>query len=289
MTVLTLDEFLTAPLAEVAAVAPSTIMIAITGTRRAAALAGKPIQGKEYVRWSRERMIELLDLLFRHGVQHIIATAIVPANLVEHAAMREHYIAAAVEGMTGSEARYDYARLQCRARLIAPPSLRSLAVVDDDLRQATALSSARAVWWHVTINSEDPWQMVLEAAQRIPIPTRADLIRAIYGEDIPPATMFLGFGKPIITQVSAPPLLVGEMQCYWSQRPGFSIDERMLRRIFYDYACLRRTWTENDRSGRYTELTAQREDWETEAVLGVGQRLGSFWYPEPFPAARVTR
>ena len=131
--------------------------------------------------------------------------------------------------------------------------------------------------------------MVLEAAQRIPIPTRADLIRAIYGEDIPPATMFLGFGKPIITQVSAPPLLVGEMQCYWSQRPGFSIDERMLRRIFYDYACLRRTWTGNDRSGRYTELTAQREDWETEAVLGVGQRLGSFWYPEPFPAARVTR
>jgi hypothetical protein len=276
-----LEAFLTAPIEEVIAVAPTTVMIAITGTRRAAVLAGKPFQGDEYVRWARERVIDFLDLLFRHGIQHIVATVIVPVNLIEHAATRERYLAAAIEGLTGAESRADYARLQCRARLIAPPDLPSLHSIDAELRRSTSSASSRTVWWHVIVSGDDPWRMVFAAAERAPAPTRADLIQALYGEDIPPATMFLGFGKPVIAPHSFPPLLLGDIQCYWSQRPGFSMDERMLRRILYDYAYLR----PRGRPGATPEQ--QHAAWGADAVLGIGQHLGGFWYPAPFAALEI--
>ncbi|MFL5807178.1 MAG: hypothetical protein ACJ8CR_36290 [Roseiflexaceae bacterium] len=276
-----LEAFLVAPIEAVIAVAPQTVMIAITGTRRAAVLAGKPFQGDEYVRWSRERVFDFLDLLFRHGIQHIVATTIVPVNLAEHAATRQRYLEAAVEGMAGAEARADYARIECRARLIASPDLHSLHTVDAELRQATAGRSSQTVWWHVIAGADDPWRMVFAAAQQAQTSTRADLLRALYGEDIPPATMFLGFGKPVIAPHSFPPLLVGDIQCYWSQRPGFSMDERMLRRILYDYAYVR------PHGRRASAPEQQRAAGETDAVLGVGRRLGGFWYSAPFAALEI--
>ena len=52
----------------------------------------------------------------------------------------------------------------------------------------------------------------------------------------------------------------------------------MLRRIFYDYAYLRSTWDAN-RSSRYDDLVQQRVAWETDIVIGLGRRMGGFWYP----------
>ncbi len=31
---------------------------------------------------------------------------------------------------------------------------------------------------------------------------------------------------------------------------------------------------------RYAEVPGQRDAWERNQILGLGQRLGSFWYPE---------
>jgi hypothetical protein len=270
------DAFLTAPLADVVAVAPKTVMLAITGTRRAAALAGVAIQGESYTRWAREKMIGTIELLFRHGVEHIVATSIVPANLVEHATMRDRYLSLAVWGMTGPEAREDYLRLGCRAQLIVPSSLSELQSVADALRQVTEQETRRSLWWFVVANPDDAWQMIVGGARQIKEASRTALMRALYGEDIPPATMFLGFGKPIVSTEFMPPLLIGEMQCYWSQRPGFSIDEQMLRQIFYDHAYLRPTRTTGT-------LAMARDGWETTSIIGEGQRLGGFWYPAAFP------
>jgi hypothetical protein len=75
------------------------------------------------------------------------------------------------------------------------------------------------------------------------------------------------------------PLLVAdEVQCYWTQRPGFAQGERTIREIFYDYAYTRHTWRQ-DKSTRYAGVLEQREIWESAPVLGVGQRVGAFWYP----------
>jgi hypothetical protein len=98
------------------------------------------------------------------------------------------------------------------------------------------------------------------------------------GEELPLATLYLAFGKPMFVPDLLPPLLSGDVQCYWTQRPGYDLDERSLRQIIYDYAYLRPTWT-RDKSARYADVEAQRSLWEHAPTLGLGRRVGAFWYP----------
>jgi hypothetical protein len=116
------------------------------------------------------------------------------------------------------------------------------------------------------------------AAGRSGAQTRRDSIRALYGEDIPLATMMVAFGKPVISPDQVPPLLVGKMDCYWTQRPGYRMTERELRTMLYDHAYVRRTWR-TDKTGRAEEALAFRRAWEEGPTLGLGIRLGPFWYP----------
>lgn len=269
------DAFLEAPVAEIAPYAPATVMLAITGTRRAAALAGVPIQGEQYTAWSRAQMIRTLGLLFDHGVRHIVATAIVPANLVEYAAMRDRYLDMAMRGMAGPEAQADYERLQCRTSVLFASEDAGLRAQAEAVQAATAHHAERSLWWFVVTDRDDPWAMLIDAARRAPAAGAADLMRAMYGENIPPATLFLGFGKPIVSPEFMPPLLIGEMQCYWSERPGFSLDEPMLRQIIYDYSAVR--------PSQPLGGALDKRAWSTSHAVGLGRRLGGFWYPAAFP------
>jgi hypothetical protein len=122
------------------------------------------------------------------------------------------------------------------------------------------------------------WAAILGAAQQAQARTRAEVIRAMYGEDLPPATLCLSYGKPMIAADIMPLIVADEVQCYWTQRPGFSLDDTLVRRIFYDFAYTRRTW-QPDKSSRYADVLAQRPFWEQTRVLGLGRRVGAFWYP----------
>jgi hypothetical protein len=135
------------------------------------------------------------------------------------------------------------------------------------------------VWWYVHARPESPWESLFALIVRSGASSRAEAIRAVYGEDIPLATLYVGFGKPLVVPDLVPPLLMGELQCYWTQRPGSDIGEETVRRILYDYAYLRRTWRE-DKRGRYAQVSAQRALWNRQIILGTGTRLGAFWYPD---------
>ena len=93
-------------------------------------------------------------------------------------------------------------------------------------------------------------------------------------------SIYLGTVKPLLSVLQLPPLLVtSEVQCYWSLRPGYSLDEKQLRSILYDYAFTRQTWQEN-KTGRAQQALVQRDIWERGDILGLGKRLGPFWYPD---------
>ncbi|QDF07567.1 hypothetical protein BHS04_30845 [Myxococcus xanthus] len=77
-----------------------------------------------------------------------------------------------------------------------------------------------------------------------------------------------------------PPLLQGPMDCYFTQRPGYRLTERELRTVLYDHAYLRRTWRA-DKTGRAEEAISHRRAWEEGPMVGLGIRLGPFWYPAP--------
>jgi hypothetical protein len=266
----TLATFLDAPITEVMAVAPQTVIVGANSAQLTAAYAGIEPNSQEYAVLAHQQLLACIELLFRCGVQHVIPF-IMNGELQADARYRAHFIRWVEHGTSGPEILSAYASHGWRARLAGVESLPELAPAAERLIAATPAQWTQTLWWSV-------------AAQRAKETTQAALIRSLYGEEIPPASMFLGFGKPFINPSFIPLPLIGDMQCYWPQRPGFGVDESMLRRMIYDYAYVRRTRTSGDRSGRYALLQEQRAAWETDAVLGVGQHLGGFWYPAPFPA-----
>src|SRR5690242_4037768 len=58
----TIEQFLAAPVEQVAEVAPATLIFAAGGTRRSAALSGLSPQSDDYAYWSRDRMIACVEL-----------------------------------------------------------------------------------------------------------------------------------------------------------------------------------------------------------------------------------
>ena len=279
-----IEDFLAAPIEHVATLAPATLILSLGGTRRGAILAGVAPHREDSAVWVRPPMYTCLDLLFRHGVRHIVVTAVLPVNLVEFGEYRTRFLRWVEQGLAGPEALEAYDRLGWQARLAGAEGVPELQPVAERLRAITPQYAERRLWWWVVPEPEAPLKALLAAARQTSATSRAALAEALYGEDIPPATLFLAFGKPMLSPALLPPLLIGDMQCYWMQRPGHSLNESMIRRIWYDYAYNRPTGSGTERNGRYADVLGQRPAWETPAVLGVGQRLGPFWYPAPFPS-----
>mgnify|MGYP001298608110 CR=1 FL=1 len=272
--------FLSADRAEVAAVAPATVCFAPGGTRRHAVLEGVPLDGDAYVRWSQARIFDCIDLLFALGVQHVIVNVLRATQLAEIGPYREQLLGRVEAGLGSDSALEAYAQRGWRARMILGGDLPELAALDARMRDATAGHSAGTVWWYACAGIDQYWAAVLAAAAQSGARSREALVTALHGEDIPPATMLISFGKPMLVADIAPPLLCGDLQAYWYQRPGYSLTEADVRRIFYDYTFLRRTWQAN-KAARYGEVESQRELWERQTILGLGTRLGPFWYSNP--------
>jgi len=274
-----LEQFLAAPAEDVARVMPETVVYTPGGTRRNAALAGISSQSDQYARWTRERMIGAYHLLFRFGARHIFTTMIRPGQFAEVGRYRERLLDWLEWGLTGPEALADYRRLGCRVRLLGAESIPELRPIAERLYTSTPRESTATLWYQVSAEPGAPWQWILNAAHSAQARTQAEAIRALYGEDIPLAKLYISFGKPMFVADLFPPLLAGEVQSYWIQRPGYLDDEQLLRRILYDYAYLRPAWR-LDKSSRYDTLEANRSLWQQSVVLGYGKHVGAFWYPE---------
>lgn len=275
----TLAEFLAAPVEQVAAVAPPTMVFAAGGTRRAAALDGVTTTGDAYAQWSQDRMVDSFSLLFRYGVRHVFTIAAAPSQFAEVGPYRERLIDWIAHGLAGEAALARWRALGWRVRLVGVetvPEFREAAAV---LAAQPAPIDAPTIWWYVNAEQGSFWPRVLQIAHERRLTTQADLIEALYGERIPPAPLCLSFGKPIVHADVLPLPLLDNAQCYWLQRPGYSLDDRLVRMIWYDFRYLRATWR-SDKASRYATVHEHAAIWRRGTVLGLGRRLGAFWYPD---------
>jgi hypothetical protein len=282
-TPLSLEDFLVATAEEVASVAPKTIMFAAGGTRREAVLNGVSIQDPQaYAEFGVRQFTDTAERLFKLGVKHIFAVTVHSKQLNESGAYRDYVIKMTIDGL-GNLALPYYKRLGCRVRLVGHEEVPELVPLADILRAQTDGASTHTIWWLATASSSSVWERTREAMQGASSQTEA--IRRYFGEAVPPADIFLSFGKFFISPEILPPLLIGdETHCYFYQRPGYYLSEAELRTVFYDYAYARHTWMP-DKTPRYAEVEGQRDLWEGGEILGLGQRVGSFWYPRvPEPA-----
>jgi len=223
-------------------------------------------------------MVENVDLLFRLGVRHLFLTALRFPQLAEVGRYRDRLISWLDSGLASREALEDNARRGWRVRLVGAESVPELQATAERLCAATPAHWSHTLWIYVCGTPDAHWDSLLNAAYQVRARTRAELIRALYGEDIPLGTLCLSYGKPLIAADILPLVVADEVQCYWIQRPGFALNERLIRQLFYDYAYTRRTW-QPDKSARYDDVLAHRALWEQPRVLGLGRRVSAFWYP----------
>lgn len=275
-----LEEFLAAPVEEVAQVVPDTVIYAVGGTRRAIALAGLSLSD-DYQQWTRLRMLESCALIFRLGVRHLIAPAGRPQMFAERSLYRDRVLQWLHSGLTCQQSLNFYRAANWRVRLVvAGAPIPELAELAATLDQATSAATGPNLWFLTTLDYNQLWSWIGKAFAS-GASTRAEAVRMLFGADIPPATLLLSFGKPLVALDHLPPLLSEEIQCYWTQRPGYSLTETELRTILYDYAYLRSTWRQ-DKTGRAEEALVHRAAWEHGPTIGLGRHLGPFWYPAPY-------
>ncbi|MEM7115059.1 MAG: hypothetical protein AAF614_21655 [Chloroflexota bacterium] len=256
---------------------PQTAVFAAGGTRRSAVLAGLSTDGFDYVRFARNQMIDTFSLMFRYGVKHIFTAVSTHANFGEKGAYQSKLLKRVGDGVSEPRVLEQYQKLGWRVRLGGAESVPELQSAAERLIEATPTGD-HTLWYTVAPSSEAPWEHLLATAQHTGATNRADLIRAVYGEDIPLANLYLGFGKPEVYADLVPPLLVGKMQCYFRQRLGYALSEEEWRHILYDFAYTRATWRE-DKTNREQKAIPFRDEWEKAPILGLGKRLGPFWFP----------
>ena len=273
-----LDTFLAASADEVARITPPTVLYAPGGTRRRAVLAGISPSSERYASWSNAQMIASAATFFRLGVQHLIMTVARPKQFAEVGAYRERLMAWLIDGFAGQEPLAAYARHGWRVRIMGAEELPELHEAAQRLQELTPPHWQHTLWFYVGADEDSSWRSLLAATQRAEARTRDEAIVALYGEPIPLATLLISFGKPFVAPDIAPPLLMGELQSYWVQRPGFILDEQTLRRILYDYAYLRQTWRA-DKTQRYHSVLDNQNLWEQAPTVGLGTHIGGFWYP----------
>ena len=259
---------------------PASIVWVVEGTRRSAALAGIDVASEDYAHWSIARMNDCVRLFFEHGVRHVFTPLLTPSQFAEVTPRyRERlfdWVALLVRDPT---LLAPYVQNGWRLRLLGAESLPELRPLADEFIAATP-HGEHTLWCSVVAESGAPWNEVLGAVVRAGARTREDAIRALYGEDVPLASLLVAFGKPMVSPEQVPPLLMGRMDCYFTQKPGYRLTEREWRTLLYDHAYVRRTWRQ-DKTGRADEASGHRRAWEEGPLLGLGIRLGPFWYPAP--------
>ena len=276
----TLAEFLQQPIDLVNEIVPETVVYSCAGSRRQAALAGVPATGNAFAQWSHEQMLKTISMLMSYQIRHLFVPLLLPNQFKEQTPNYREKLEGWVEWGIASQMMLDFYRTnQWRVRLLGTEQLPNLHATAEHLYQTDQASEQQTLWWYIVPDQEQAWQTIFGATQQHTITNRAEAIQAIYGEAIAPAELFISFGKPMLNAHVIPPLLVGELQCYWTQKPGYTLSEEEFRQILYDFAFLRKTW-QADKTERTQAALAFRQHWERGPILGLGQQLGPFWYPQ---------
>lgn len=268
-----LSTFLTADIATVRAVCPPTVLYTAGGTRRAAALAGIDLTSSAYPDWTLQRMWHDIGLLAEAGVQHLLITAVWRGQFAERTPhYREYLFQWMIDGLTGPQAQAHYAQLAAAPHLLYAddPALAPLA----GCGWPHVANPRLHLWWHVTPDPEIAWRAVGRAGAA-GAQSQAQMIAAVCGMDVPPAGLWISYGKPMADFGIVPPVLIGNTSAYWTQRPGYALTGPVLRRIIYDYAFCRTTWR-GDKSDRYAHID-QLQGVALDHIVGLGRRIGPFW------------
>jgi tuberculosinol/isotuberculosinol synthase len=294
-----LERFLQLPSDEVAALVGATgqklCVFPVNGTRRWFMLEHADKIGDDffsaYMDESIRNHVELCSMFFDHGI-HTMLAPVFGRELMHRG--DEYTKRVGMDGLvrtaTDEYYREFFARYEVRVRfygdyrdvLTGTPyeyALKSMYEVTEATRNNSRFQLFFGVFADEAFETIARLSVEHYLAQGV-VPDKQTLIRKYYGEDLPPASLFIGFDK--FSAFDMPLLSTGEEDLYFSVSPSPYMTERQLRTILYDHIYLRRT-PEPD----YSALSPDELDWlrdyyrsSRDRVLGAGTLKFDLWLPQ---------
>ena len=286
-----LETFQDLPVEEVAelvrASGPKVCTFPINGTRRWYLLED---DGRsDYTSLTAGRHIEIYRMLFAHGLDTLLAP-VFGADLMERG---PEYVAIAMDGLARLATGPDFLELyeSCGVRVRFYGDYRKIlgptphAGVIDLFDQATArtLKNDRCrLFFGVFASNAVAATAELSVryhAEHGRVPDEQKLIEMYYGEQVGPASIFIGFDK--FSVFDMPLIPTDETDLYFSVSPSLYLTERGLRAILYDHLYARRV-PEPDYDEMPAEAVARMRDYyrlNSESIFGLGEIRDGLWYP----------
>jgi tuberculosinol/isotuberculosinol synthase len=293
------ERFLELPTDEVAALVKATgqkvVVFPVNGTRRWFMLEHTDRIGNDffdaYMDASIKSHIALCAMMYDHGI-HTILAPVFGRELMRRG--DEYTRRVGIEGLiraaTDEAYRGFFSNYNVRVRfygdyrdvLTGTPYEHALKSMYE-VTEATKHNNALRLFFGVFADEETETIARLSVEHYLAqgsIPDKQTLVRKYYGEDLPPASLFIGFDK--FNVFDMPLLATGEEDLYFSVSPSPYMTERQLRAILYDHIYVRRTHEPD-----YTKLPAEELDWlrdyyrkNKDRAFGVGKLKSSLWFSE---------
>lgn len=292
-----LHTFLALPTDEVAALVRAggskVVVFPINGTRRWFMLEypQEPPLGEAYLRTTWQRQTEIYKMFFEHGVDTVLSPIFGP-DLLERG---DEYLQLVLPGLLWCAQNQDilgfYEAYDVRVRVYGDirrylnnTSYACVLEAYAELARRTAAHCSHRLFFGVC--AHDAAETVAEIGVRFyqehgRLPTRREIVEAYYGEYVEPASLFIGFDRPVAFDF--PLLDTGNVDLYFTVSPSPYLDEHGLRDILYDHLYARRM----DESG-YKGLGPQDRAWmkafyqaNQGRTIGIGIQKGGIWYPLP--------
>jgi hypothetical protein len=294
MDQLTQADFLRLPTSEVARVVQASgtkvCVFPFNGTRRWFLLEHRSADAQAYAEATVLGCVRLYKMLFEHGIETVIAPIFGKDLLLRG----EEYTSAIGESMKMLAFHPGFVSLyeECDARVHFYGDYQQEYAgkrqdILDAFHQAT-LSTAphknHRLFYGVF--ADDATQTIASLAIQHYLanhnrqPTKQDLIKMYYGENIEGADIFIGFERPQIYDY--PMLATGAEDLYFTVAPSFYMTETLLRKILYDRIYLRNTQEPDYGQLSQESLTAMRDYYHQrrDDALGTGRVVDGIWYAE---------
>lgn len=292
-----IKDFLQLPVEEVAsrvrAAGPQVCVFPINGTRRWFRLehGNEPDMSLErYVEVAARTYIRLFGMLYEHGIDTILS----PAYGDELLERGEKYIDATLtNGLPVLEApdfMAFYMEQDIRVRfygkyesILSRSHSTSQLELLERITDRTSRNGQRRLYFGLFANdaTEQIGRLAIEFFQKEKrTPDRREIIRMYYGEEIGPATLFIGFEKP--TVFDYPLLGLGNESLYFTAAPSPYLTQRALRKILYDHLFRRGIKDPDWNELPENELAALRSYYynQQDFILGAGSIYHDTWIPE---------
>jgi undecaprenyl pyrophosphate synthase len=279
---------------------PRVVTLVDDGTRRTGLVSYRMnLSQEEFMLKLNRRLarpfMDVYELIFRQGADHIFTPAMTHGRYALDQNYQRQIIAYTNEVLTGEFWRTWFHEQKIHCRIYGDREMLLEQGYGKTLEYADTLDAEtkhydRKLWLGFACSTAIE-QVRLAEAQLLKTGRRhdhhpyhngyPDLVRAYYGEEVPPVDVFI---RPCECRLSEtmPPFLGEYAECYFTPIPATEMKGNWYRKVVYDYMYVRRrtfgakSYSENLEPEALAYL---REYYEKNAgtVMGLGHRVGGFW------------